>query len=126
MQHLYKGNKKAHPSPIIYTNMNDNIKLCQLCETQPAVKNGKTDDGTQKYQLYCSKCRYDKYRYAEWQTSPCRVRIRDTCERCDFIPEHICQLIIHHVDHDRTNDDPINLKTLCLNCHTLALYKSRK
>ena len=41
------------------------------------------------------------------------------CESCGFVPEHERQLEIHHIDQDRSNNDPANLQTLCSNCHSL-------
>jgi ArsR family transcriptional regulator, arsenate/arsenite/antimonite-responsive transcriptional repressor len=43
----------------------------------------------------------------------------DACERCGFAPSHTCQLEVHHLDSDRTNNLPSNLETLCANCHVL-------
>src|SRR6266511_716487 len=48
-----------------------------------------------------------------------RRHLRTVCERCGFEPSHLCQLEVHHVDRDRTNNTPANLETLCANCHTL-------
>jgi hypothetical protein len=42
---------------------------------------------------------------------------RSTCDRCGFVPEHPCQLDVHHIDEDHSNNDPENLGTLCSNCH---------
>jgi hypothetical protein len=42
-----------------------------------------------------------------------------TCQECGFEAEHRCQIDIHHVDHDRSNNDPGNLRQLCANCHRL-------
>ena len=41
------------------------------------------------------------------------------CADCGFVPEHLCQLDIHHIDNNHANNDPANLKTLCANCHRL-------
>jgi hypothetical protein len=48
-----------------------------------------------------------------------RRHLGTVCERCGFEPSHLCQLEVHHVDLDRTNNTPANLETLCANCHTL-------
>jgi hypothetical protein len=44
------------------------------------------------------------------------------CERCKFQPEHQCQLDVHHIDGNHANNDPVNLMTLCANCHRLATW----
>jgi predicted HNH restriction endonuclease len=49
-----------------------------------------------------------------------RRYLKDACEDCGFSPTHRRQLQIHHVDGDRGNDDPANLRTLCANCHTFT------
>lgn len=41
------------------------------------------------------------------------------CERCGLVPESMAQLEVDHIDEDRTNHDPSNLRTLCANCHRL-------
>jgi DNA-binding transcriptional ArsR family regulator len=46
--------------------------------------------------------------------------LKAACESCGFEPTHERQLEIHHVDQDRSNNDPINLRTLCSNCHSLV------
>jgi hypothetical protein len=46
-----------------------------------------------------------------------RKHLGRTCERCGFLPEHKCQMDIHHLDNEHTNDAPDNLQTLCANCH---------
>jgi ArsR family transcriptional regulator len=48
-----------------------------------------------------------------------RRHLKEACERCGFTPAHSCQLEIHHLDFDRTNNVPSNLETLCANCHVL-------
>lgn len=40
------------------------------------------------------------------------------CEECGF--DNPDGLVVHHVDHDRSNNSPENLKTLCGTCHALA------
>lgn len=47
------------------------------------------------------------------------------CEQCGFVPTHISQLDVDHIDGNRKNNDLSNLKTLCANCHRLktAIYK---
>jgi hypothetical protein len=45
------------------------------------------------------------------------------CELCSFIPAHLCQLDIHHIDGNHTNNESSNLQTLCANCHRLITAK---
>lgn len=44
------------------------------------------------------------------------------CERCGFIPEHVCQLDGHHKDGNHKNNDPNNVETLCANCHRYVTW----
>ena len=41
------------------------------------------------------------------------------CARCSFIPEHLCQLDVDHIDGNHANNIEENLQTLCANCHRL-------
>lgn len=42
-----------------------------------------------------------------------RNYLKDCCERCGSQR----YLVVHHLDHDRSNNDPRNLETLCKSCH---------
>ena len=42
-----------------------------------------------------------------------RTYIKESCERCGSKRF----LVVHHRDHDRQNNDPRNLETLCKSCH---------
>jgi len=45
------------------------------------------------------------------------------CEQCGFQPQHLCQLDVHHLDGNHSNNEPVNLQTLCANCHRLETAK---
>ena len=81
-------------------------KLCRcgnLCEKNGLDKNGKI--------LYRSKC------------TSCRKTGRamkgDTCNACGFIPVDRIQLDVDHIDGNPSNNDFLNIQTLCANCHRL-------
>lgn len=57
----------------------------------------------------------DKYRHHK----------KDKCERCGFVPEHLCQLDVDHIDNNHKNNDLANLMTLCANCHRLKSLQAR-
>lgn len=43
---------------------------------------------------------------------------KKSCEKCGFTSIGNPSLLsVHHKDHDRTNNDPTNLETLCIPCH---------
>lgn len=41
------------------------------------------------------------------------------CQLCGY-KESIAALVVHHIDHDRSNDDIDNLIILCANCHAIV------
>ena len=51
---------------------------------------------------------------------------KKVCDTCGFIPYNKCQLDIHHVDGDKTNNIADNLQTVCANCHRLIHYLIRE
>ena len=54
-----------------------------------------------------------------------RIHLKESCERCGFVPEAYCQLTVHHLDKNHKNNDPLNLQTLCHNCHNLVHHLDR-
>lgn len=54
-----------------------------------------------------------------------RQHVKDSCEKCGFIPEHSVQLDVDHIDGNHQNHDPDNLQTLCANCHRLKTYLNK-
>ena len=86
---------------------------CRLCPS-PAMKGHPRKDGTHSYLPYCHHC-YCKDR-------PHRIHKKDHCELCGFKALHRCQLDVDHKDGNRKNNDPLNLQTLCRNCHS---YKTQ-
>lgn len=90
------------------------------CTNEFEVKKGKK---------YCSRrCKQKAYRlradpekFARFVKFRDRFKIyrKDKCERCGFVPEHIGQLDLDHIDGNSKNNDPMNFQTLCANCHRL-------
>lgn len=101
------------------TEPSDIRGICVICNKNPQKKaNGN------KYKAICSPCDkrlYDENRNRRITETKRKHRrfVKELCEKCGFIPEHICQLDVHHLDRNHNNNAPNNLKTLCANCHRL-------
>jgi len=55
------------------------------------------------------------------------IRMRDnhTCQECHYTQERLgYTLQTHHIDFDKTNNDPTNLISLCRSCHTKTKHNS--
>ena len=46
------------------------------------------------------------------------IKLKDTCERCGFVPIDMCQLDVIHIDGCSEDDDPSSYMTLCANCQS--------
>lgn len=55
----------------------------------------------------------------KWKKAKHRRFAKPGCERCGFIPRHMCQMDVHHKDRNHKNNNPDNLETLCALCHRL-------
>jgi hypothetical protein len=73
-----------------------------------AEKKGIGIYGNDVYRSRCTTCRKTGQRYK-----------KDHCEKCGFIAEDLVQLDIDHIDGNPSNNDTLNLQTLCANCHRL-------
>lgn len=54
------------------------------------------------------------------------IRERDqfTCQLCGITEELVGQkLDVHHIDYDKTNNEVINLISLCKSCHSKTNFK---
>ena len=102
---------------------------CKGCE-----KSFIKSKGNQVYcTIECSKIHLAKEYYQnnkeKWTSPDNRIRIlknhpykkykKDICEECGFVPIHLGQLDVDHIDGNHKNNNPFNLRTLCANCHRL-------
>jgi len=46
------------------------------------------------------------------------ANLKDTCERCGFVPIDLCQLDVVYIDGCGDGNDPSSYLTLCANCQT--------
>jgi hypothetical protein len=84
--------------------------VCLLCGPMAVIP---------RYESGTWRCGRHFRRLIRLRDSPYIAAKGDVCERCGFVPEHPCQLDVHHRDGNHQNNDPSNLETLCANCHRL-------
>ena len=104
------------------------------CECGGNLKPNRFDvKGNRRYYKFCSPCLISRT-YKKRKTPPknrtdltkwLRQFKDDSCSMCGFVPEHLCQLDIDHIDGSRHNNDITNYQTLCANCHRLKTYKNK-
>ena len=99
------------------TNINetDRTGSCSICGfVRIKLRDSRRKNLTDKYRCNTVyKLKINRTRY------PHRLYKKDCCELCGFKAEHTVQLDVDHIDGDNKNNDPINLQTLCANCHRL-------
>lgn len=88
---------------------------CKICNERPVTSHGLDKKGRKRYKTICQRCRFNTYHLFK----------KDICEECGFVPVIKAQLEVDHIDGDKSNNDPSNLKTLCANCHRLKTFKNR-
>lgn len=105
--------------------------LCKICSTE--IKKTPTQLKHSKSQNYfCSKSCQTKWRntvyvgtkHHSWinginayRKIMRRAKTKEICTHCQLADKRV--LIVHHLDHDRTNNVVSNLMWLCRNCHYL-------
>jgi hypothetical protein len=62
---------------------------------------------------------YSRASYVKPHLIKQRGHICECCKNTHWLEQSI-KLEIHHIDKDRTNNDPLNLKLLCPNCHSVT------
>lgn len=90
--------------------------ICITCGVNP-----QTSQGNGKYRAVCMGCHVRRYKHKQAYTKFKQA----TCVRCNFIPEHSCQLDVDHIDGNRDNNNEDNLQTLCANCHRLKTLQNK-
>jgi 5-methylcytosine-specific restriction endonuclease McrA len=109
------------------TLLKDQIQgICIACKINKQARDLNSKLGFKRYIKYCRTCqclRYGMIRDKEYKKY--KKYKKDKCEKCDFKGDPI-QLDVHHKDHNRKNNSPDNLQTLCANCHRLKHKPKRK
>ena len=109
--------------------------ICVICNKYKQQSKGTCKKtGKTKYTALCKRCiliqkGIDPAEYFRIQS---RNRVKKEfkyrsfkksfCEECGFIAKVKYQLDVHHIDGNHKNNDPINLQTLCANCHRLKTF----
>jgi hypothetical protein len=96
----------------------EETKFCECCGTEMQRKrfNGRLEDLSvfmkrRFCSLSCANTRTDltKHGYS-WRA---RKHLKKECEACGYARA----LQAHHIDQDKTHNEPENIQTLCKHCH---------
>ena len=94
--------------------------ICSICGPTKIKKRG-----TKGNTLNCKyRCKAVYKRSENKRLYPYVVHKKDQCGHCGFIPVHMSQLDVDHIDGNKNNNSPDNLQTLCSNCHRLKTHIS--
>lgn len=52
-----------------------------------------------------------------WGVTGYRRFVEPVCNDCGYTDENTSMFDVHHIDHDRSNNSPDNLVSLCPTCH---------
>ena len=105
------------------TEINEDHKtgICSICGLVRVVLRDKNKRKLNSKYRCATTHRNNNNRFSY----PYRLHKKDACEQCGFIPEHVSQLDVDHIDGDNTNNDLSNLQTLCANCHRLKTFNNK-
>ena len=104
----------------------NNQDLCVICKKNKQQSKG-FKAGKRIYKNCCTSCSKKKYNI-KVNNSKKKFQLehkKSYCEYCKFIPVHLCQLDIDHIDGNHKNNALDNLQTLCANCHRLKTYLNK-
>ena len=114
------------------SQLNGKKVKCFVC-TKQIYRSGSSLAHSKSKKYFCSrKCQtlwrnsiYIESRSSNWINGTHSYRkimfrrdLVTRCNRCGIKDERV--LIVHHIDHNRRNNNISNLKCLCLNCHYLT------
>lgn len=88
---------------------------CDRCGERPCMKNYNIKKRV-VWLKQCNRC---------LSTMDTPVMKRERCSTCNFVALHPCQLDLDHIDGDKGNKSPDNLRVICCNCHRLKSWLSK-
>lgn len=91
-------------------------KLCKKCQQNPVAVNYHKGDRTY-YRSTCDRCTRKSNGVPRWYLSGYRIKAK--CDRCGFISQYMQQFNVFHIDGNRDNCRPTNLKSVCANCQRI-------
>lgn len=89
------------------------IKTCPVCNIDFDTISGSKEEKTT-----CSRSCSNTYFRTKSDSNYRKLFTKSEliCSRCGY-DEYDCSVDIHHIDHNRLNNDKSNLLPLCSNCH---------
>jgi 5-methylcytosine-specific restriction endonuclease McrA len=105
------------------SNINEELRTgdCSICGSVRITLRDKTKKKlNSKY-----RCRTVHRASNNRNSYPYRKHKKNYCEKCGFIPEHMVQLDVDHIDGNNKNNDLSNLQTLCANCHRYKTFLNK-
>lgn len=111
-----------------------------ICETPGCDNNcvltGRKSDGSPRYKKKCIRCHRTRYGTHKKDRGGKKIKFGKNAMdlklkllpcaglpehgvECYFVPQDVCQMDVDHIDGNRENDDPSNLRLICACCHRL-------
>ncbi len=99
----------------------EHLDPCEACHKRKREVRKVLPDGSKRYRRKCIRCGTNPERYKRVYLKRRKYLKykKDYCEDCGFKPKDPCQLDVDHIDGNKKNNHPSNLRTLCANCHRL-------
>lgn len=95
---------------------------CEFCREEFYIKNDKSNKGR-----FCSRQCSGMFLIATGElnyVTKAFIFYENKCNRCGIDDDRV--LCVHHIDHNRKNNDLSNLEIVCANCHHKHHYERGK
>ena len=95
-----------------------NHNMQKMCNVEGCTNLGRPNGCCNKCGGYRRKPRCNAHSPHNYKLRMLYKKYRKTeCEICGIDKKQVRALTVHHIDHNRENNDPSNLMTLCRDCH---------